>query len=125
MNPILTQQLIARHPALLSMPKRSVIAQRGVECGDGWHRIIDDMLTEIARHCTAIGSSPPAVLQIKSKFGLLRVYVTPSDDPIQAILNDDEQKSATCCERCRRAGKLVASPFPRVTCARCHLCTTV
>ena len=119
MNSTLAQELVNRHPALLSMPHDSVISQRGIECGDGWYGLIDEMLTAIENHCSAAGAAMPAVLQIKEKFGLLRVYLTPSDDAIRAILDAAEHKSATSCERCGRDGKFVASPFPRVRCEAC------
>ena len=120
MNANLTRLLVQRHPALLAMPNRSVIAQRGVECGDGWHDIIDEMLTAIENHCSAAGAAPPAVLQIKEKFGLLRVYLTPSNDAIRAIVDAAEQKSATWCGRCGRAGKFVTTPFPQIRCKACR-----
>ena len=116
MNPILTQQLIARHPALLSMPKRSVIAQRGVECGDGWHRIIDDMLTEIARHIV-LQSAPARPLFYRSRRSSTCCGSTPSHRTTRpGDSNSAEQKSQTSCEQRGGDWQLVANPFPRVTC---------
>ena len=125
MNSILTRQLVARHPKLLAMPQDSVIAERGIECCDGWYAIIDEMLTGIEQHYQTIGSSPLAITQIKEKFGLLRVYTSHSDESIRAILDAAEQRSAMCCERCGREGKLVASPFRQVTCEDCYIGSTV
>ena len=61
MSPSLTLQLGALHPILLAKPDGSVIAERGIECGDGWYDVIDEMLIAIESHCVAVGFSPPAV----------------------------------------------------------------
>ena len=87
------------------MPNGSAIAQRGIECGGGWYGLIEELLTGIDHHCAAFGCTPPAVTQIKEKFGLLRVYTTRSDDPIRAVVSAAEQRSATCCERCGAQGR--------------------
>ena len=120
MSPRLTCQLAAVHPILLAMPNESVIAERGIECGEGWYALIDELLNGIERHCPDAGSSTRVVTQIKEKFGLLRVYATPSDDAIKVILDATEQKSATCCEQCGRDGQLLTSPFPQVRCENCR-----
>ena len=121
MRPDLTNRLVARHPALLAMPTGSVIAHRGIECGDGWHDLIDETLTAVEKHCVSIGSEPPRTLQIKEKLGLLRIYVRLYDDAIRSILDDAERKSAMICERCGRPGKLVSQPFLHVTCGNDRL----
>ena len=120
MRPELTEGLVARHPALLSMPKGTVIAQRGIECGDGWHDLIDDTLTAIEKHCASIGSKPPGITQIKEKLGLLRIYFRPYDEGIEAILHAAEQRSASICEQCGRPGKLVIGQYIHVTCGHDH-----
>ena len=58
--------------------------------------------------------------QIKERFGLLRVYFRPWDDAIRQILDAAEQKSATCCEKCGRSGKIICRPSLRVTCGSDH-----
>ena len=104
MSTELTQRLVARHPALLAMPEDSVVPQRGVECGDGWHDLIDEARTAIEKHCASINTKPPGVLQIKEKLGLLRVYFRPYDDVIGSILHAAERNSAMSCEQCGRPG---------------------
>ena len=120
MSPELTKRLVARHPALLAMPEDSVISQRGVECGDGWHDLIDEALTAIEKHCAPINAKPPGVLQIKGKLGLLRIYCRPYDDVIGSIIDDAERNSAMTCEQCGRPGKLVKGPHIHVTCGHDH-----
>ena len=120
MSPDPTQKLLARHPALLIVPPKSVIAARGIECGDGWFELITETLSAIESHCANVGSTLPQITQIKEKFGKLRIYFTPWDDGIGSLLDAAEHKSATICERCGRPGKLVGQPFPHSTCGN-HL----
>ena len=120
MNPNLTRKIVAQHPTLLSLPKRSVVAHRGIECGDGWYDLIDDTLSRIEQHCATNGSGLPAITQIKEKFGSLRIYLTPTTDAFMSILTAAERKSATICEQCGRPGTLVSAPFPHATCGSNH-----
>ena len=113
-------KLVARYPVLLSKPSNSVIAHRGIECGDGWYELVDATLTAIETHCASMGSSLPAITQIKEKFGLLRIYFAPWDEAIRSILDSAEQKSAAVCERCGRPGRLARSPYLHVTCGCDH-----
>ena len=120
MSPELTKRLVARHPALLAMPEDSVILQRGVECGDGWYDLIDGALTAIEKHCATVNAKPLAILQIKQKIGLLRIYFRPYDEIIRSIIDDAERNSAMTCEQCGRPGRLVEGSYRRVTCGRDH-----
>ena len=120
MRPELTERLVVRHPALLAMPIGTVIAQRGIECGNGWHGLIDDTLTAIEKHCASIGTEPPGITQIKEKLGLLRIYFRPYDEGIGSILHAAEQRSASICEQCGRPGKLVNGQYIHVTCGHDH-----
>ena len=120
MSPDLASRMVARHPVLPAMPYDTAIGDRRIECGDGWYDLIDETLTAIEKHCAANGSNLPAITQIKERFGLLRVYFRPWDDAIRQILDAAEQKSATCCEKCGRSGKIMSRPSLRVTCGSDH-----
>ena len=116
MSPEKTARLIERHPELLAVPPDTVIAQRGIECGDGWFGLIDDAFTAIEAHCESNGLPVPAITQVKEKFGKLRVYVKPWDKGIASILDTAERKSAEICEQCGRPGRLVATPYLHSSC---------
>ena len=120
MSPDLASRMIARHPVLPAMPLDTAIGDRGIECGDGWYDLIDETLTAIETPCAACGSNLPAITQIKEKFGLRRVYFRPWDDAIRPILDAAEQKSATCCEKCGRSGKIISRPSLSGTCGGDH-----
>ena len=116
MSPEKTARLIELHPQLLAVPPDAVIAQRGIECGDGWFGLIDKALIAIEAHCVSHGLPVPALTQVKEKFGKLRVYIKPWYKGIASILDTAEQTSTSICEQCGRPGRLVATPYLRSSC---------
>jgi hypothetical protein len=100
--------LRAKHPifaAPAGVPK-SRFALDGIAVGDGWAAILDELATEIEQHCAARGNQLRGVLQIKEKFGALRVNVGKVDDGVRAIITRAEHRSASNCEICGTAGRL-------------------
>lgn len=58
--------------------KHLPIAHWGIECGQGWYPIIEDLaawLENEALTLKAAGKRPPIIVQIKEKFGVLTIYV--------------------------------------------------
>jgi hypothetical protein len=66
------------------------------ECGPGWHPLIKDALTKIE----ALGNAKRAVLQVKEKFGGLRIYLSLDIDETDAIIKAAEQEAWRTCEEC-------------------------
>lgn len=55
----------------------------GLDCGSGWYQLIRDMCTEITAAYEAEGRPVDIVVdQVKEKFGTLRFYYHPEDQPI-------------------------------------------
>jgi hypothetical protein len=81
-------------------------AAQGFAVGNGWFGILDEMATEIEQTCAATRCELPTVLQIKEKFGLLRIYVSGADDAVDAIITRAEERSAVTCEDCGSPGHL-------------------
>ena len=69
----------------------------GIECNNGWHDLLNDLCEQIVK------LNPPedfCFVQIKQKFGLLRIYVDNSNEEINNLINAVELKSAKICEHC-------------------------
>jgi hypothetical protein len=79
---------------------------RGIECEDGWFNLIDKTLTKIKVCCDRNWEQhPPIILQIKEKFGRLRIYFEPLktkivNDELWNIINAAEEESSKICEFC-------------------------
>lgn len=92
----------------------------GLSHGEGWNGIIDNLCGEIQKHLEDLESKGYKVLncnetpetpetphiyqveftQIKSKFGMLRIYYDGGDESISDMVDRAEEKSAKTCEQC-------------------------
>jgi len=104
------QQLKARHPVLLKAHGdrrfRQPIAYYGIECGEGWYALIDELCTDIERALKR-GSLPHAhVQQVKEKLGYLEFYVGMDEESsaIDLLIEKARERSAITCEKCGAAG---------------------
>lgn len=66
------------------------------ECGPGWHPLIKEALTKLE----ALNSADQAVLQVKEKFGGLRIYLSVHNDETDAIIRAAELEASRTCEEC-------------------------
>jgi hypothetical protein len=80
------------------------------DVGDGWHDLLDQMHAELVAADPGYGTD-----QVKEKFGTLRVYITPWDEPLHAIVVKYENLSASVCEWCGKPGTLDSRYFWRLT----------
>lgn len=77
----------------------------GFLCGAGWYPLIFEMLDEIQAVIDKEGISDFEVLEIKEKYGGLRVYVTHFIDEVADIIDAYEKKSLHVCELCGMKGR--------------------
>jgi hypothetical protein len=104
MSPELEKQLVEKYPKLFPEgPFWGAESPWGVECGDGWYDILDNLCGSIASY----GNADNVVIdQIKEKFGTLRFYVTGGDDMIDGMIWMAEHMSGHICEVCGNRGKM-------------------
>lgn len=89
-----------------------------IECGDGWYDLLDRMMSTIQSHQEHIEQikklypertveyTPLEFLQIKEKFGYLRVYASGGDTYIRGIIDMTENMSGRICEFSGDKGKI-------------------
>lgn len=102
MSPELQAKLMAAYPDLFGgKADNTPYALFGIECGDGWYAILDEL-------CAAITALPgplkPKVMQIKEKFGGLRFYLNGYSPSISPLVDAAERKSERTCEQCGKPG---------------------
>jgi hypothetical protein len=68
------------------------------EIGDGWFKIMYELVKGIKANDLKKGDWITKVTQIKEKFGGLRFYVTGTSDKNWALIRNAEQKSYGVCE---------------------------
>lgn len=106
-----------------------------LQFGRGWDYLVLEMLAGIDRLLTDEEARAFEILQIKEKFGILRIYVcihgvrpdptwpgagTPREGALRALIETAYEKSATTCEACGAPGEIRASRWLRVSCLACE-----
>jgi len=118
----------------IAAPKEP-ISMFGIECGEGWFGIIDELGSKIEplikKFITAnteeCGPGIPHVfdptgfpraLQIKEKFAQIRIYMSATEEMYKYI-TEAEEKSATVCETCGKPGKTRGKNWVYTACEEC------
>ena len=115
-------ELVDRHPRLFrgQIPARSHLSP-------GWFDLVDRLCFDLEALCA--DDLPLRVVQVKEKFGTLRVYVRPSAEGVsttllaraQALCQSAEEQSESLCEGCGAPSALHQSALRwwNTLCARC------
>ena len=98
---------------------------RGFEFGGGWARLVYDLATEISMEAqresiSQDSDSYPKIVQIKEKFGMLRVYMRNGTPKMFELIECAEKKSVEICERCGLPGELRGDGYLHVACDSCE-----
>lgn len=97
----LEHKLIIKYPNLfkgMTRPLTESLMAFGIECGDGWYNILDELFSELNKHDVQL-------MQVKEKFGGLRVYLNGGSDEVYNLIDKAEEKSFKTCESCGNPGK--------------------
>ena len=111
----LEQKLIAKYPQLFAdskKPPTESLMCFGCDHGDGWFSLIEAICHLVDQHIANggwKGEEPYKFLQIKEKYGGLRVYDHGSDDYIRGVIDAAESLSYRICEICGSPGKTCSS----------------
>lgn len=71
----------------------------GIECGKGWNKLIVPILDYIDLYNSG-HDDKIEILQIKEKFGGLRIYTSFSTPELDQLIDDAEEQSFKTCEYC-------------------------
>ncbi len=83
-------------------PKKSAM-NVGFACGDGWLNIVVDFCFELE---VLFGNLGTEILQVKQKYGELRIAVSHDDEAIEDLVQAARQQSLHTCEVCGSPGEL-------------------
>lgn len=89
-----------------------------VDVGPGWHDLLGRLHAELA----AVDPGYQTV-QVKEKFGLLRVYLRRTPDEFRNIVSRFEALSGQVCENCGKPGECKASTphgWIKTLCGECR-----
>jgi len=93
----------------------------GVECGDGWFWLIDNLCNCIQNYINNNSVDQVEAVQVKEKFGGLRFYINYSDDIVFGMIRLAENISYNICEECGSfEGKMAyAGYWIKTLCPKC------
>jgi hypothetical protein len=125
MRPDLEKRLGETHPELLrhlhSDPERFPIG-RGIEADSGWFCLIDRLCHRLTGELVTNPDPGFCLVQVKQKFGVMRVYTTATANPrVTELIADSVEESKTTCEPCGASGGRVVTQkgSVRVLCPTC------
>ena len=79
----------------------------GIECGNGWHPLLEPICEYILKYNSGKdGSEHIELTQVKEKWGFLHIYTSRATEELRKLISDAEQKSKTICETCGNPGIL-------------------
>lgn len=80
----------------------NVSREDALKCvGPGWRSLV-----EAAYNKKDTISTPIIIIQVKEKWGGLRIYSAPMNNEFDLVITDLEKQSYTICEKCGAAGSL-------------------
>jgi hypothetical protein len=95
--------LYKKYEHLFTKNERRAVAMFGFECGDGWYKILEQLIDHIdsyIKHKYKDKEFDFQIAQIKEKFGGLRFYFDGGDDVIHELVRYTENLSYHTCEYC-------------------------
>ena len=79
--------------------------------GSGWASLVNEVFDYIEKNKLTI-----KVVQVKEKWGGLRIYTDFIHDPLDNVIREAEKKSFTMCETCGDLGQLRSGGWYRTLC---------
>ena len=94
----------------------------GYECDKGWWPLIDECIEELEKEVNKGKLKAIVILQVKEKFGGLRVYLSGETEDISRIVRRYEILADHVCEVCGEfwtAKNRVKGGWYKVLCSKC------
>jgi len=116
-----TAYLFGRYPVLYQgrkFPITQSLIPFGIETGEGWFRLIDQLSADITLLDEKNGTTTIAV-QVKEKYGGLRFYVESGSDAVYDLIDAAEYESLKTCETCGEPGELRGVGWVSTRCDAC------
>lgn len=106
MSPKLEKILLKNYPKIFPGGRQTDMRESlicfGLEVGDGWFWLLNNLCKALQDHVDNCHPHPPQVVakQVKEKYGTLRFYVSGGDDTHMGMIDFAEHLSGQICEEC-------------------------
>jgi len=115
--------LILEYPELFGTtfdPRETAICF-GFEIGNGWLQVFKKYLPELSKEILDNELKDFKIVQVKEKFGSIRIYTQYTTEGVETIINKIEAECETTCEECGSPeGKFRQDGWLRVLCDKCE-----
>lgn len=111
-------EIILKYPNLFGEPPfdpMKTLIGFGFEVGKGWLPLLEDMFEKLDK-LQKEQNLDIRVVQVKEKFGGLRVYVDGANKDVNNIINEAVNKASKTCEKCGNPGILQTNGWFYVAC---------
>ena len=106
----LQEKLYADYPEIFKQKDLDMMQTAmcwGIQCGDGWYTLIDELCANIKNHVENFNRNKPEedhmvcqATQVKEKFGGLCFYIYGGDEYIDGMISFAESMSYHICAEC-------------------------
>lgn len=125
MTPEAEKRLLDKYPKIFAgyyLPMTETAMCWGVDCGDGWYVLIDQLCSALQWDTDHNREPQIVATQVKEKFGTLNFYTQGATDKQFGMIKMVEYLSSTVCERCGANGATTSSSTGWLTtlCPKCR-----
>lgn len=117
------EKLFEKYPGLFfqkDLPMQQTCMCWGVECGEGWYGVLERLCEKLSKYSEEKGLDIQFV-QIKEKYGELRVYLNYYDDEVDKMTEEAENEADNTCEICSAKGELsIKFGWYKTLCEECR-----
>lgn len=105
-----TKVIIEKYPDLF-------VNDKNIAVYAGWFKIVDDALEKLQEeNVLSLPNKKSKIMQIKEKFGVMRMYITNTSETKQNIIFSAESNSRKTCMVCGEEGVLREYKWRRTLC---------
>lgn len=97
------REILERYPALFERPQGSkglTLLDDGLACDAGWYQILDRLFADLSKIQKEDILTHLRVVEVKEKFGRLRVYVVGGNERVDARIEQAVDEASATCEGC-------------------------
>jgi hypothetical protein len=94
----------------------------GIDTGPGWYDIIYELSAQLEKMIAALPAKSRQhvkAVQVKEKYGQLRVYMSVYIPEMEELISEAERKSGTICADCGKPGQLIGDGWYYTACKDC------
>jgi len=95
-------------------------------CGPGWYDLIRDLSNDIEKILVENDIAYMHLVQVKEKYGTLRIYMSTETEEISELIEAAEERSYSTCELCGFPGTIrgISTHWLQTQCDKCYLKST-